>query len=358
MDTHVRPGPTDAEPSRRTVGIDVGGTKTLGLLVEHGPAGVAVLDRQRVPSRAGDPSAVDVVIEVARTLTERSRNRVGGAVPVPAPVTAPVTAVGVGLAGFVDRAGVVRAAPNSVGLVGQDVRGRLERELGLPVTADNDANCAAVAAHALIEPTVADLVAVTLGTGIGGGLIIDGRLVRGARGFAGEPGHMVVDPDGPRCPCGQHGCWERYASGSGLGWLARRAVRRGDAPSLEAAVADPEALRGEHVTELLGAGDPGASRVFDEYAGWVALGVANLISLLDPDVVALGGGVAAAGDELTGRVNTILSERFPAASDGRSVSIVTTPGGPDAGAIGAAILARDAAAAEPEPGSGRSGDGR
>ena len=216
MDTHVRRSPTDAEPPRRTVGIDVGGTKTLGLLVEHGPAGVAVLDRERVPSRADDPSAVDAVVGVARTLTERSRIRAGEAVPVPAPVTA----VGVGLAGFVDRAGVVRAAPNSVGLVGQDVRGRLERELGLPVTVDNDANCAAVAAHALIEPTVADLVAVTLGTGIGGGLIVGGRLVRGARGFAGEPGHMVVDPDGPRCPCGQHGCWERYASGSGLGWLA------------------------------------------------------------------------------------------------------------------------------------------
>ncbi|HMY86953.1 MAG TPA: ROK family protein [Microthrixaceae bacterium] len=354
MDTHVRRSPTDAEPSRRTVGIDVGGTKTLGLLVEHGPAGVAVLDRERVPSRADDPSAVDAVVGVARTLTERSRNRAGEAVPVPAPVTA----VGVGLAGFVDRDGVVRAAPNSVGLVGQDVRGRLERELGLPVTVDNDANCAAVAAHALIEPTVADLVAVTLGTGIGGGLIVGGRLVRGARGFAGEPGHMVVDPDGPRCPCGQHGCWERYASGSGLGWLARRALRRGDAPSLAEAVADPEELRGEHVTELLGVGNRDAVRVFDEYAGWVALGVANLISLLDPDVVALGGGVAAVGDELTGRVRTILSERFPAASDGRSVSIVTTPGGPDAGAIGAAILARDAAAAEPEPGSGRSGDRR
>ena len=169
---------------------------------------------------------------------------------------------------------------------------------------------------------------------------------------------MVVDPDGPRCPCGQFGCWERYASGSGLGWLARRAVRRGDAPSLAATVADLESLRGEHVTELLGVGNRDACRVFDEYAEWVALGVANLISLLDPDVVALGGGVAAAGDELTGRVRTILSERFPAASEGRSVSIVTTPGGADAGAIGAAILALDVAAPAPEPGSGGSGDGR
>lgn len=339
--------PTATTPTAATIGIDVGGTKTLAVVVQHGPS-ARVVDRERVPSRAGRASSVDAVVDAARTLL--GRNRLSDA---PA-----VTAIGVGLAGFVDRSGVVRAAPNSAGLVGRDVIGRLESELGLPAVVDNDANCAAVAAHALMEPAVRDLVAVTLGTGIGGGLIVDGRIVRGARGFAGEPGHMVVDPTGPSCPCGQRGCWERYASGSGLGWLARRAVRRGDAPSLAEATDDPEAIRGEHVTELLATGDPHAAMVFDEYAGWVALGVANLINLLDPDVVALGGGIAAAGDELLPRVRTALSERFPAASDARTVEIVTIPGGPDAGAIGAAILALGASGSTGEPGSGRGRDGR
>ena len=308
---------------RRTIGIDVGGTKTLGVLVERGPDGVVVVDREQVPSDAGRPEAVDAILRVARALIERHPGP-------PAGRGVAVDGVGVGLAGFVDPYGVVRSAPNSVGLVGQDVRGRLERELGVPAVADNDANCAVVAAHAVSAPDARHLVAVTFGTGIGGGLIVDGKLVHGARGFAGEPGHMVVDPSGPRCPCGQYGCWERYASGSGLAWLARSAVERGEAPALAAAVAVPD--------DLLAEGDPGAAAVFETYAGWVALGVANLIMLLDPDVVVLGGGVIATGEELLGRVRRIVEERFPAASDSRHVPIVASPGGPEAGALGAALL--------------------
>lgn len=308
---------------RRTIGIDVGGTKILGAVVERGPDGAVVVDRVQVPSDAASPGVVDAIVDVAATLAGRGHA---------------VDGVGVGLAGFVDPYGVVRSAPNSVGLVGQDVRGRLERELGVPAVADNDANCAAVAAHALSAPDARHLVAVTFGTGIGGGLIVDGRLVHGARGFAGEPGHMVVDPTGPLCPCGQHGCWERFASGSGLARLANLAVERGDAPALAAAVGDPADLRGEHVTGLVASGDPGASAVFDTYAGWVALGVANLINLLDPDVVVLGGGVIATGEELLGRVRRVLAERFPAATDGRRVPVLATPGGPEAGALGAALL--------------------
>lgn len=312
-----------AAPLRRTIGIDVGGTKTLGVLVERGPDGPVILDREQVPSDAALPTVLDGIVAVARSLSGRF---------------AGVDGVGVGLAGFVDPYGVVRSAPNSAGLVGRDVRARLVAELGVPVVVDNDANCAAVAAHALSAPEARHLVAVTFGTGIGGGLIVDGRLVHGARGFAGEPGHMVVDPGGPLCPCGQRGCWERYASGSGLARLARLAVEAGDAPALEAAVPDRSALRGEHVTALLRAGDPGAIAVFDTYAGWVALGVANLVNLLDPDVVVLGGGMITTGEELLGRVRSIVAERYPAASDHRHVPIIGSPGGPEAGGLGAALL--------------------
>ena len=334
MDTHVRRSPTDAEPSRRTVGIDVGGTKTLGLLVEHGPAGVAVLDRERVPSRADDPSAVDAVVGVARTLTERSRNRAGEAVPVP------VAAVGVGLAGFVDRDGVVRAAPNSVGLVGQDVRGRLERELGLPVTVDNDANCAAVAAHALIEPTVADLVAVTLGTGIGGGLIVGGRLVRGARGFAGEPGHMIIDPTGPRCPCGRRGCWERYASGTGLGRLGREAAVAGRAAQvLELAGGDTDAILGEHVTAAATGGDAEALAIMAEFGRWVALGIANLVAVLDSEVVIIGGGLIEAGSVVMDPIRAAFPSLLFGGAVRPGVPVEAASLGENSGAIGAALLA-------------------
>ncbi len=311
-----------------SIGIDVGGTKTLGVLVERGSGGVSVLDREQLPSDAASPSAVDVILRVGGTLLERNAGR-------------GIEGVGVGLAGFVDLDGVVRAAPNAPGLIDQDVRGRIEATLGVASLADNDANCVAVAAHRIVAPGARHLVAVTLGTGVGGGLIVDGELVRGAHGFAGEPGHMVVDPSGPRCPCGQRGCWERYASGSGLAWLARQAVARGAASSVAASAEDPGGVSGELVAALLAAGDAGAAAIFDDYAGWVALGVANLISVLDPDVVVLGGGVIATGDELLVRVRRIVADRFPAAGGRRDVAILAAPGGPEAGAIGAALLVAD-----------------
>lgn len=202
------------------VGVDVGGTKTLAMTVRVGPGprpATEVLDRELAPSGAGTAVVLDGIDAAVHALLSRAGPD-------------PVRSVGVGLAGFVDTGGVVRRAPNAAGLVGQDVRGRLEAALGLPVVVDNDANCTVVAAHRLLAPDARHLVAITFGTGIGGGLVVDGHLVRGGRGFAGEPGHMVVDPDGPPCPCGQRGCWERYASGAGLAWLAERAVEEGRAP--------------------------------------------------------------------------------------------------------------------------------
>jgi len=319
---------TDEEPTEDLViGVDVGGTKTLAVLVRLDDGRPVVLDRELAPSDAGHSTALEVIAAIASVLRDRAGS------------WGRVVAVGVGLAGFVDRDGIVASAPNAAGLVGRDVRGRLEADLGVPVVIDNDANCAAVAARALLAEGTRHLVAVTFGTGIGGGLIVDGRLVHGARGFAGEPGHMVVESEGPECPCGQRGCWERFASGAGLAYLARRAVEAGRAPALRSAVADPADLRGEHVTALVADGDAGAIEVFDEYAGYVALGVANLILLLDPEVVVLGGGLIATGDELLDRVRRHLDRRFPAAVADRDVRIVASPGGPDAGAVGAALLA-------------------
>ena len=326
------------------VGVDVGGTKTLAMTVRVGPGprpATEVLDRELAPSGAGTAVVLDGIDAAVHALLSRAGPD-------------PVRSVGVGLAGFVDTGGVVRRAPNAAGLVGQDVRGRLEAALGLPVVVDNDANCTAVAAHRLLAPDARHLVAITFGTGIGGGLVVDGHLVRGGRGFAGEPGHMVVDPDGPPCPCGQRGCWERYASGAGLAWLAERAVEEGRAPGLEA-VRGPGGLRGEDVSAGVAAGDPGAIAVFDEYAGWVALGVANLVALLDPEVVVLGGGLIATGDEMLARVRSHLEERFPAAVADRDIRLIASPGGPESGALGAALLAAGAGPAETDPGGPTAG---
>ena len=166
---------------------------------------------------------------------------------------------------------------------------------------ENDANCAAVAEHPLrARPEVPTTrVLVTLGTGIGGGLVVGGRVARRSHGFAGEIGHMVVDPTGPPCPCGQRGCWERYASGGGLGRLAREAADAGRLPDVVgSAGGDPETVRGEDVTGPPLGGDPGALAVLEELGWWVALGLANLAAVLDPDRIVLGGGLVGAGELL------------------------------------------------------------
>jgi len=319
------------------VGVDVGGTKTLAAVVRVTDGTPEVLDTELAPSGAGSAGVLAGIVAGVRALIDRQP-------------TAPA-AVGAGLAGFVDLHGIVRHAPNAAGLVGHDVAALLRAELGLDCVVDNDANCVAVSAQRLLSPRPDHLVAVTLGTGIGGGIIADGRLVRGGRGFAGEPGHMVVDPSGPACPCGQRGCWERYASGSGLGWLAQRAVGAGRLDADLVSGADGT-IRGEAVVAALDGGDPQVDAVFDEFVGYVALGIANVIALLDPQVVVIGGGVSGLGERLLDPVLRRLRSDHAAVMVEPGVQVTIAPGGPRSGVMGAAVLAAELASnGAPAPGA-------
>ena len=183
---------------------------------------------------------------------------------------------------------------------------------------------------------------VTLGTGIGGGVVTGGVLQRGANGFGGEPGHMVVDPKGPPCPCGRRGCWERFASGSGLGRLAREAATSGRGGRfLEFAGGDPDDVRGEHVTRAALEGDADALAVFREFGWWAALGIANLVNLLDPEIVVVGGGLVGAGEIVLGPIREAFPQLVLAAEHRPQVPIVAAQLGNDAGAIGAALIGFD-----------------
>ncbi len=320
------------EQIRNVIGVDVGGTKTLAARVvlpvsESSAMQPEVQDRELVGSSSHEQAVLSQIEIAAAALIDRSDQQ--------------VDAIGVGLAGFIGRDGIARSAPNAAGLIGLDVGAALSARFGVPVAIDNDANCVAVAAQSLFGTRTGSILAITLGTGIGGGIVLDGDLYRGANGFAGEPGHMVVNPAGPECPCGQRGCWERYASGSGLGWLGRTAAAAGLADVVLARAGSVEGIDGEIITELMQEGDTGASRIFAEFAGYVALGLANLILLLDPEVIVIGGGLAAVGDELTALVQQDLVDRFPAASRDRTVKILSAPLGPEAGALGAALLASE-----------------
>jgi glucokinase len=245
---------------------------------------------------------------------------------------------------MVDRAGVLRFAPNLQAATGADLPALLGPRLA-PAPArlviENDANCAAYAEHALGAGRGYDeMLLVTLGTGIGGGVISGGRVLLGAFGFAGELGHMLVNQSGPPCPCGRRGCWERYASGGGLGMLAREAAYAGRLPAVVAlAGGDPEAVRGEHVTQAATAGDLGATEVVNELGWWVAAGLANLTAVLDPACIVLGGGLAAAGELLVTPTRHAYAELVEGSGRRPDVPIVPAALGERAGAVGAALAA-------------------
>ena len=318
-------------PGRLLAGIDVGGTKVLAIALDPADP-TTVVDEARVPTPDGEGTLLDAMADVVRLIADRTGEG--------------VASVGVGIAGLVNRQGVLQIGPNLPGL--QDVRVgvELDRRLGLPIRVDNDATCAAWGEHlAGAARGARDAVCVTLGTGIGAGLIAEGELVRGAHGFGGEAGHMVVDPRGPLCPCGLRGCWERFASGSGLGWLGREAAEAGRfARGVELAGGVAESVRGEHVTQAAAEGDEGARAVMETFAWWVALGIGNLVTLLDSSLVVIGGGLVEAGDHLLDPVRRAFGERVMHADERRDVRIVAAQLGERAGAIGAALLAAQEAA--------------
>lgn len=310
------------------VGIDIGGTKMLGVVVDAADP-TTVLAEHRLPTPSGADALISSIAEVVDALDP------GGTGPV-----------GLGIPGLVGDDDVFRFGANLPGVVDLDARRAVGDAIGRRVVAGNDATCAT---HAEFQGGAgaghADGVLLTLGTGIGGGVVVGGVVRHGTNGFAGEPGHMLIDPSGPRCPCGRRGCWERYASGSGLGRLGRDAALAGRLGAAVDLAGDPEAVRGEHVVAAGRAGDAEASAVLDEFAWWVAAGIANLIDLLDPGIVVLGGGVLDAADVLLDRIRAAVPGQVLAQAHRPEVPIVRARFGARAGAIGAAVLAL-----QPSPG--------
>ncbi|MFM9036605.1 MAG: ROK family protein [Actinomycetota bacterium] len=301
------------------IGIDVGGTKCLGIVLD----GDRVVAETKRPTPHTPQGIIDTLVAVVEELGDHE-------------------AVGVGVPGLVTRRGVIRASPNLVDVADFDVAGRLSERLGRTVAVDNDATCAAVAewrAGAAVGHR--DAVVVTLGTGIGGGLIVDGAIVRGANGFAGEVGHMIVDPGGPMCPCGRRGCWERYASGHALGASGREMMRSGRLTAARDLVADPTELRGEHVCELAGRGDQDARAIIDEFARWVALGLVGLANIFDPSCLIVGGGLAASRDVLMGPVRRHFADLLYSPDLRPHPVLDVARFGEVAGAMGAAFIANE-----------------
>ncbi len=319
-----------------SLGVDVGGTKILALACDAEGASAA---SAQVPSPKGDveDGGASLADAVCTAITSVAADLGVSAGDLP---------IGLGLPGMLSLDGVLAFAPNLRSASGSDLAALLAERLGpVVVTIANDADCAAVAEQRLgAGRGHDDLIMVTLGTGIGGGIIFGGQLLRGGNGFAGEIGHMVVDVDGPPCPCGAKGCWERYASGSAVGRMAREAAHAGRLSALVAARGgDAESVRGEDVTAAALSGDLEARVLMDEVGWWLARGIANLACVLDPTCVVIGGGLSEVTPLLIEPARAALPGLLEGGPRRQPILLVPAALGPNAGAIGAGLLARDAA---------------
>lgn len=315
------------------VGVDVGGTRLKAGLVDD--RGVLLTEAVRsTPARTSAPEVVeDAVVGLVEELLHRAEGQ--------------VAAVGIGAAGFVDaERGVVVFAPH---LPWRDhpLRDRLARRLQVPVLVDNDANAAGWAEHRFgAGQGETHLAVITLGTGIGGAILTEGRLQRGRHGLAGEFGHQQMVPGGRPCECGHEGCWEQYVSGSVVGRAGQELVRDGGTAAsvlTEMCGGDPAQLTGEHVTRAARAGDPASVGVLAEVGQRLGEGLAGVVAALDPGRVVVGGGLSEAGELLLEPAREALSRRLVGGRHRVVPDVVAARLGARAGLVGAADLARSTA---------------
>jgi glucokinase len=309
--------------SRLAIGLDIGGTKIAGAVVDERGTVVAEL----VEATPEESDAV-AVTEVLLRLIKRFR------------ADHEVVTIGVGAAGIVKWPdGRMLWAPNNA-YRDWPVREQLEKASGLPVTVDNDANVAALAEARLGEP-YPNMVLVTVGTGVGGGLVLDGQIYRGPTGLGAELGHIILNPDGPRCGCGNHGCFEAFASGTALSRMAREAAEDDPDGAIARLGAEDGEIGGHAVVKAIEQGDATAKALFERFGRWLGIGIASLANIFEVDAVVVGGGLVETGDLLLAPAR-LAAREFAYAPTARGVApIVPATFGGDAGKIGAALLALD-----------------
>ncbi len=306
-------------------GFDIGGTKVLGLAVEGPDATEPTAWRRELIVYNGE-TLIELIESVVASLESDCGRAMSG--------------IGIGVAGIVDRAGTLRYSPNIPGVVDLDIKARLEADLNRPVVVENDATAAIWA-----EMTVGagrgsrHMALVALGTGIGTGFVFDGRLHRGFNGFAGESGHMIIQYDGPVHLTGAQGPWEYFASGSGLVRRARQVAASGELPQVVAEAGSVEAIDGDHVRAAIVAGDPVALSLLDELCCYVGIGVANLVHVLDPEMVIISGGVVDIGEPLIRGIQRWTNAHVLGGDHRPEVRVVAAQLGHRSGAFGAALLA-------------------
>jgi glucokinase len=311
------------EPARAALGVDVGGTATKAALVDRDGAVLLRLERP-TEHNAGTKGIIAVVEELARRAGELGLT---------------VEAIGIGAAGFIDAdSGSVTFAPNIVyddPQIGEAVRSRM----GVPVVVDNDANAAAWGERSFGAARGSDQVAYAMvGTGIGSGFVVQGRLLRGFSGAGAELGHTIVNPDGPRCGCGLRGCLEQFASGLAIARMAGDALADAPDSSIPAFAGQRDAVTAKDVARAAHQYDETARRILSTAGRYLGIGLSNIANLFDPEIIVLSGSVIKAGEPYLGPARDELF-RLTAAQRRRPMRLDVTSLGGDAGIVGAAALA-------------------
>ena len=318
-----------SEQSPQVLGIDIGGTKILAAVVA---ASGEVLGRGLLPTpeEPGEKEIIRAVCTAARNAARQAGvdfERISG--------------VGLGVAGVSDPAkGILHTSPNLPGLRDFPICRAITKELSWPSFLINDANAAALAEHRWgAAKNVRHFVYITVSTGIGGGIIINGELYTGASGAAGEIGHMTIDVNGPACNCGNHGCWETLASGTALARRAREEIASGAKTAiLELAGGDIDSVKAEHVSRAASGGDALAGELITQTGRYLGVGFANLINLFNPELIVIGGGLANIGEPLLKPAYEEAKARAFTRSY-EAVSFVPAALGVDSGVLGAAAEA-------------------
>ena len=312
------------------IGIDLGGTTVkAALCTEDG----TLLCKDSLPTRTGNATGLKADMKTLALSLCRAHSC----------AVEDVTAIGIGVPGSFDKKTCTLRFGTNLGLNNVSFADAFLPEFGCPVYLDNDANCAALGeAKAGAGKGVNSFVAITLGTGVGSGIVIDGKLVTGVNDAAGEMGHMVIVSDGEACTCGRRGCWERYASASALKRLTARAMEEHPGSILCRVVAENNGkVSGQSAFIAAREGDPVGQSVCDEYIGYLAAGVTNVVNIFQPDTLAIGGGVSNESDEqlLLPLQRLVEQESIPCNRDKRT-RIVKAQLGNNAGIIGAALLGK------------------
>lgn len=326
------------------IGVDIGGTKiSAGVVDTEG----AIHARAELPSDIDDSASV--VGQIAELVSQLPAEEVVG--------------LGIGAAGIVDHeTGHYFFGPNT-GLRDFNMAEVVSKSIGLPVKIDNDANVAAWAEYRFgVGRGTKHFMCVTLGTGIGGGFVFDGKPYRGAHGGAAEIGHMVVDPNGPLCGCGRRGCWEQLASGMALERIAREELPNHPHTALHK-LAEDGRVRGPAISDAAREGDPLARALIDRTAQWVGWGLGSLVNILEPERIAIAGGIVRDWDVFAPVAQASMIERIEAADRRPAPELVAAELGHDAGIVGAAGLVletrlRAAARRVRRPQRGAGGPGR